>query len=128
MSEGDGFQIRDQRRLNLEGDIKEEYVEKPKTKPEQRQPEPEIQPFPSNGLDFISFLMNLSAMAYDTMALGPTSKGVNPEDAKYIIDAIGILEEKTRGNLTLQEERTMQGILYELRMNYTRLIEEVCPD
>jgi hypothetical protein len=30
---------------------------------------------------------------------------------------------KKQGDLTLQEERTLQDILYELRMNYTRLIE-----
>jgi hypothetical protein len=79
-------------------------------------------------LDFVSFLINLSAMASDALGLGPTSKGINPEDAKYIIDAVGILEEKTRGNLTLQEERTLQDVLYELRMNYTRLIEGSSPD
>lgn len=37
-------------------------------------------------------------------ALDLLPKGINPEDTKYIIDAVGILEEKTRGNLTLQEE------------------------
>jgi hypothetical protein len=126
MSEDEGFQVRDRRRLNLEGDLKEKYVEKPKTKPEQIQPE--IKSSPSNELDFLSFLMNLSAMAYDALGLVSTSKGINPEDAKYIINAIGILEEKTKGNLTLQEERTLQGILYELRINYTRLMEELRPD
>jgi len=126
MSEDEGFQVRDRRRFNFEGDLKEEYVKKPKTKTEQIQPE--IKSSPSNELDFVSFLMNFSAMAYDALGLGPTSKGINPEDAKYIINAIGILEEKTKGNLTLQEERTLQGILYELRMNYTRLIEELRPD
>jgi hypothetical protein len=126
MSEDEGFQIKDRRRLDLEGDLKEEYVEKPKTKPEQIQPE--IKPSPSNELDFLSFLMNLSAMAYDALGLEPTSKGINPEDAKYIIDVIGILEEKTKGNLTLQEERTLQGILYELRMNYKRLMEDLHPE
>jgi hypothetical protein len=126
MNENEGFQVRDRRRLNIEGDLKKEYVEKPKTKPEQIQPE--IKSSPSNELDFLSFLMNLSAMAYDALGLGSTSKGINPEDARYIINAIGILEEKTKGNLTLQEERTLQGILYELRINYARLIEELRPD
>lgn len=123
MSEDEGFQVKDRRRLNHEGDLKKEYVEKPKTKPEQIQSE--IKAGPSNELDFLSFLMNLSTMAYDALGLSSTSKGINPEDAKYIIDAIGILEEKTKGNLTLQEERTLQGILYELRINYTRLTEEL---
>lgn len=128
MSEGEGFQIRDRRRVNLEGKLKDEYVEKIKPEPEKKLLEPETQPFPTMKLDFVSFLINLSAMAYDALGLGPTSKGINPEDAKYIIDAVGILEEKTRGNLTLQEERTLQDVLYELRMNYTRLIEGSSPD
>jgi len=68
--------------------------------------------------------MNLSAMAYNAMGLGPNSRGVNLQDAKYIIDTVGILEEKTRGNLTPKEDATLKSILYELRMNYTRLMEK----
>lgn len=38
--------------------------------------------------------------------------------AKHMIDLLGVLEEKTRGNLTDQERRLIDAMLYELRMAY----------
>jgi len=123
------FYIRDKRRFNTEGNLREEYPEKLKeeSKSEQTFSEPETQQIPSGGSDLISFLMSLSAMAHNAMGLGPDSPGVSLEDAQYFIDIIGILEEKTRGNLTLEEEQTMRNLLYELRMNFASIMERVRP-
>ena len=38
--------------------------------------------------------------------------------AKHTIDLLGILEEKTRGNLTDDEKKHLEGTLYDLRMRY----------
>jgi hypothetical protein len=38
--------------------------------------------------------------------------------AKQTIDLLGLLEEKTRGNLTGEEERLMTQILFDLRMRF----------
>jgi len=38
--------------------------------------------------------------------------------AKNSIDMLGMLEEKTRGNLSEAEKKHIDHILYELRMNY----------
>ena len=38
--------------------------------------------------------------------------------AKHSIDMLGMLEEKTKGNLTEDEEKYLKHTLYELRMNY----------
>ena len=38
--------------------------------------------------------------------------------AKYLIDLLGVLEEKTKGNLTADEETLMTDALYQLRMRY----------
>ena len=50
----------------------------------------------------------------------PTTKkrAVNLPQAKYLIDLLGVLEEKTRGNLTAEESQLMQDLLYQLRMRY----------
>lgn len=42
----------------------------------------------------------------------------NIEQARYFIDLLGMLEEKTRGNLTPEEQSLLEGALYELRMKY----------
>ena len=41
--------------------------------------------------------------------------------AKQTIDTIGLLQEKTKGNLTDQEQRLLQDCLYELRMGFVEL-------
>jgi hypothetical protein len=123
------FYIRDKRRFNTEGNLREEYPEKPteESKSEQTFSEAETQQIPSGGSDFISFLMSLSAMAHNAMGIGPDSPGVSLDDAQYFINIIGVLEEKTRGNLSLEEEQTMRNLLYELRMNFASIMERVRP-
>jgi len=125
------FYLRDKRRFDTEGNLKEEYPEKPReaSQSEQTFSEAETQQIPSGGSDFISFLMSLSAMAHNAMGMGPgpDSPGVSLEDAQYFINIIGVLEEKTRGNLTLEEEQTLRSLLYELRMNFASIMERVRP-
>ena len=40
--------------------------------------------------------------------------------AKQTIDLIGMLKEKTKGNLTPEEEKIMEYVLYDLRMRYVK--------
>lgn len=42
----------------------------------------------------------------------------NLDLAKHHIDLLGVLEEKTKGNLTDEEKRLLDSILYELRVAY----------
>jgi len=44
------------------------------------------------------------------------------EQAKHAIDLLGVLEEKTRGNLTEDERRHLDGTLYDLRIRYVSLM------
>lgn len=54
-----------------------------------------------------------------------THEGQRPQvdilGARSTIDLLGILAEKTRGNLTAAEDGTLQSILYELRMMFLEL-------
>ena len=123
------FQIRDRRRLDSEGNLKQEILDKPRSEQKtKREPPPlEAPQAPPSEADFTTFLMNLSTMAYGAMGLLPNSKRINLEDAQYVIDTIAMLEGKTRGNLTHKEHETLRSLLYELRMNYARLIERTPP-
>jgi hypothetical protein len=40
--------------------------------------------------------------------------------ARHTIDTLGMIQEKTRGNLTAPEANLLENILYELRMSYLR--------
>lgn len=46
---------------------------------------------------------------------------VNLPQAKEIIDLLSVLEEKTRGNLTAEEQTVLRDMLYALRMKYVSL-------
>jgi hypothetical protein len=123
------FHIRDKRRVDPEGNLREERSEEQiaEAKSELKLSDPDTQQIPSEGSDFVSLLMNLSAMAHNAMGIGPESSGVSLGDAQYFISIIGILEEKTRGNLTVEEEQTLKSLLYELRMNFASIMERVRP-
>jgi hypothetical protein len=45
-------------------------------------------------------------------------KAVNLTSAGHAIDVLTMLEEKTRGNLSDDERRLLEGALYELRLKY----------
>ena len=38
--------------------------------------------------------------------------------AKHIIDILTLLKEKTKGNLSQDEEKLLESVLYELRMKF----------
>lgn len=42
----------------------------------------------------------------------------NLEQARFLIDSLGILKEKTRGNLNSEEDKFLEDSLFHLRMNY----------
>ena len=41
--------------------------------------------------------------------------------AKFAIDTLGVLEEKTRGNLTPEEKSLLDSVLFELRTAFVRM-------
>ncbi len=52
---------------------------------------------------------------------------VNLSQAKYLIDLIGLLEEKTKGNLSVDEAKMLKDVLYQLRMRYLSKSGGVAP-
>jgi hypothetical protein len=64
---------------------------------------------------------------FQTAALQQLGKLVSPltnqierdlEQARFSIDMLGMLEEKTKGNLSDQEAKFLQTVLSQLRLNY----------
>ncbi len=76
---------------------------------------------------FASFLSSLAAQAAMYLGLEPDpmtgARRANPEQARYLIDVIGMLEEKTRGNLTPEEDRTLKLVLHELRLAFVEVTQ-----
>jgi hypothetical protein len=73
-------------------------------------------------VDFATFVLSLShsALLHLGEAEHPDTGTLekNLSLARQTIDLLGMLEEKTRGNLTGDEERLIGQILFDLRMRY----------
>ena len=71
---------------------------------------------------FVVLLMTLATQALTALGQvpGPDGKTMEPQlpIAKHLIDTIGMLEEKTRGNLDEQESALLTQSLNELRLAY----------
>ena len=79
---------------------------------------------PQPAVTFENLVQQFYVSAMIQMGAG-TQEGQRPRvdilGAKQTIDLMGILAEKTRGNLSDAEERTMQAVLYEVRMAFLEL-------
>ena len=80
-------------------------------------------------LDFATFILSLSHSALMHLGEAP-----HPEDnkvrvslplAKQTIDLLGLLEDKTKGNLTERESTVLQNSLFELRMTFVELTKAI---
>jgi hypothetical protein len=78
---------------------------------------------PPGFLDLVQSIQ-VGAMISLGMVQGPDGKRppVNLPAAKDAIDILGILQEKTKGNLTGEEEEVLREGLYHLRMGYVALL------
>ena len=86
-------------------------------------------------LSFTTFVVSLaSSAAIHFGDLPDPNTGeraeLNLDGAAQMIDILALLEEKTRGNLTLEERQVLEQVLYELRLRFvevsgggTRIIE-----
>ena len=119
-----GFVVRDKRfsaKKEGEGDFKAEEEKRGEEASKTGTPEQDV-PLPE--INFINFLFSLSTSAL--IQLGEIEDPIsNKKDkslplAKQTIDLIGMLQEKTNGNLTPNEEKMIENILYDLRMRYVK--------
>jgi hypothetical protein len=124
-----GFVVKD-KRLFAEGTDSEKepaasaFEEKPKLKEDEQKninPEKEFNYPPIN---FTNFVLSLSTSAMFHFGDFPDHEGGTPQKnlpaAKQTIDILDILNEKTKGNLSEQENNLIQGILYELKLRYVK--------
>ena len=80
---------------------------------------------------FINFAMSIAsnAASYLGMMEHPVThkREVDLQLATHWIDVLGMLEQKTRGNLSAQEAQMLEGLLADLRMQYVSLTQTSAP-
>jgi hypothetical protein len=78
---------------------------------------------PASFVNFLSTLATNAAASLGAMPHPATGqRTVDLETGKYWLDVLGMLTEKTKGNLLPQESRLLEGILGDLRMQYVQLV------
>lgn len=86
------------------------------------QPEPEI-PLPPPTFEFFVLSLKYQAeMAMGLFHLGEEKDRPKPDlnMARHAIDLLAMLQEKTRGNLSLEEQRLIENSVTELRFRYVQ--------
>lgn len=142
-----GFKVNDRRRFTDEGETREEQ---PAEDAQAAQVEPVAEPAAESGpeptagpseapppesresreelpsINFPTFIISLSTQAL--MHLGEVNNPVTGQVekdvalAKQTIDIIGMLAEKSQGNLDETEEQLLKEVLYNLRMRYVEAV------
>ncbi len=77
---------------------------------------------PASFVNFLTTLASQAAAALGAMPHPATGqRTVDLETGKYWIDVLAMLREKTEGNLHTQEQRLLDGLLSDLRMQFVAL-------
>jgi hypothetical protein len=120
------FAVTDRRHFTPEGETRPDAPEvRADDEPVERDASPPSEPQAAVEPDLVGLLLSLAAQASALLGMGGGEDGA--EDAAPPVDLAGargmiglleVLERKTQGNRTAEEEQVLRGILYELRMAY----------
>jgi hypothetical protein len=73
-------------------------------------------------VDFSTHVLSLASTALIALGRMPgPDEDIHPVDletARHLIDVLGMLEHKTKGNLDESEHKLLQSLIYDLRVSY----------
>ena len=126
-NEDKGFVFKDRRKIFSESE-KEPETQKPTPQEEPLQEKVEQKESPPRAplpeVNFSTFIVSLSTEVLFHLGEFPHPvSGEKEKDlvlAKHVIDTLSMLKEKTQGNLSEEEQKLMEGMLYDLRMAFIR--------
>ncbi|MBX3291526.1 MAG: DUF1844 domain-containing protein [Acidobacteria bacterium] len=142
------FKVADRRKFNADGSLKEGVEIAPEPAPEPKpsvsesvQEQPDDQPTeapqesaaaedqipgaddPASFINFLSTLATNAAASLGAMPHPATGQvSLDLDGAKYWLDILAMLKEKTKGNLHPKEEKLFDGLLRDMRMQYVHLV------
>lgn len=134
-----GFKVVDKRSFDADGSEKAHSTQARAEAQGQADPQPEeperaaadetsTDGIPIPEIDFVTFILSIYHSAGCHLGLSPNPETRTCEEnlplAKETIDILGMLQEKTQGNLTGEEERILSEILYNLRMAYVKAVKK----
>lgn len=137
--EGQGFKVRDRRIFSPDGELREEAKQEEAPSREAREERREATsdnrtqgdrtkdiPLPKptfSGFLTSFFLPQVLTFLGEIPHPESQKKEQNLPMAKYLIDVLGIIQEKTRGNLTPEEKSHLDNLLTDLRLLYVKAVK-----
>jgi hypothetical protein len=122
--EKNDIRVEDRRHFDKDGNPREEAGEPVKEQVKEPRREDRKASAPPPKIDFPSlvFLYVQSTLIHLGELEDPVQKKAieNLDAARQMIDIIELLRDKTKGNLTTQEDRYLQEALFDLRMRYVQ--------
>lgn len=122
MSHDEDLKVVDKRRFTTAGEVKDPAVDEvPRGSPSQPSPPAGSQaPTALPPLSFSHFCLSLATSIQMGLGLIPNPATGKPEQdlpmARQTIDLLGLLQEKTKGNLSKDEAGLLEELLYTVRM------------
>jgi len=122
----DEIKVTDRRSFNQAGERR--APDQPKTEPKRERPAPpprsEAPASDPHAIGFENFIRYLAQVALQQMA-GERDPAtgvveVSLEEARQTIEILQMLKEKTKGNLGPDEQRTLEDLLYHLKVEFSR--------
>jgi hypothetical protein len=133
--ENQGVKVKDQRRFNPDGSIRSGSTPETEVAPEVPNPsggdgkipgqqEESVASSAEDALpaDFVTLILSLASTAQMGLGIAAHPATGKPEknllQARHAIDLLGVLQEKTVGNLSGEEAQLLEALLADLRMRY----------
>lgn len=80
----------------------------------------------ADAVTFSGLVLMFGTTAMAHLGVAPSPGGETKQDltqAKQVIDLLGVLQEKTKGNLTAEETRLLENLLFDLRLRYLEAVK-----
>ncbi|HXB56120.1 MAG TPA: DUF1844 domain-containing protein [Vicinamibacteria bacterium] len=117
------FAVNDRRHFTADGQARENDPAPAAPAPASPAESPSASPSGAAGpADFGQFILTLGAQAGFLLSGQGGAEGPSPhealQDARALISILEMLKDKTEGRRTPEEDRILDGVLYELRLGY----------
>jgi hypothetical protein len=121
-----GFVFKDRRKLSQSEEEQPKEQDPPEEPPRVTTEAQEAPPYPPlPEVNFSTFIVSLSTeILFHLGEIPHPESGERQKNlplAKHAIDTLVMLQEKTRGNLSEEEKKLLESMLYDLRMCFIRV-------
>jgi len=128
MDEETGIRIIDRRRFDSQGKERgDEEQQIVNHEPEKATEKNEVNMDDADGISFSSLIMSLATQTLMQLGEMDSQSGlavpVDLDGAKQTIEILGMLQKKTKGNLSKEEDQLLEEVLHNLKLGFVKVAQ-----